>query len=82
VTINEAKDQHGGELEFENGETLSYEVLALCVGSHWPGPLNFPSSREEFDKFVGIWRSKFKEAKDILLVGAGAVGLAEGRIPG
>lgn len=25
MTINEAKDQRGGELEFENGETLSYE---------------------------------------------------------
>jgi len=50
-------------------------VLAVCIGSRWPGPLNFPNSREEFDKFVEGWRSKFKEAKDILLVGAGAVGL-------
>jgi hypothetical protein len=50
-------------------------VLAVCIGSHWPGPLNFPSSREDLNKFVGEWRSKFREAKDILLVGAGAVGL-------
>jgi len=75
VAINEAKDQHGGELVFDNGETLNYEVLAVSVGSHWSGPLNFPSSREEFDEFVGEWRSKFKAANDILLVGAGAVGL-------
>lgn len=47
----------------------------MCIGSRWPGPLNFPNSKEDFDKFVGEWRSKFKEAKDILLVGAGAVGL-------
>jgi len=75
VAINEAKDEHGGQLAFDNGETLNYEVLAVCIGSRWPGPLNFPSSREDFDKFVGGWRSKFKDAKDILLVGAGAVGL-------
>ena len=50
-------------------------VLAVCIGSHWPGPLNFPSSRAELDKFVGEWRSKFAGAKEILLVGAGAVGL-------
>ena len=93
MAINEAKDQHGGQLAFDNGETLDYEgasplphayslqssnanpVLAVCLGSRWPGPLNFPNSREEFDKFVGGWRSKFRDAKDILLVGAGAVGL-------
>lgn len=92
MAINEAKDQHGGQLAFDNGETLNYEgrcrcptlvthwshtnlVLAVCIGSHWPGPLNFPSSREEFNKFVGEWRSRFNGAKDILLVGAGAVGL-------
>lgn len=75
MTISEANDQRGGELAFESGETLSYEALAICVGSHWPGPLNFPTARDELDKFVGEWRSKFKEAKDILLVGAGAVGL-------
>lgn len=75
VRINEAGDQRGGELEFEGGGTLSYEVLAVCVGSHWPGPLNFPSSRDDLDGFVGEWRAKFKEAKEILLVGAGAVGL-------
>ena len=52
-------------------------VLAICIGSNWPGPLNFPSSRDELHDFVEKWRSKFKEAKDILLVGAGAVGLGE-----
>lgn len=95
VTISEARDQQGGELTFENGETLSYEgvssppprlpassfrtntVLAVCVGSHWPGPLNFPSSEGKLGEFVGEWRSKFKQAKDILLVGAGAVGLGK-----
>jgi hypothetical protein len=96
VTINEAEDQRGGVLEFENGETLGYEggssaaphvyllrsfssnaVLAVCAGSHWPGPLNFPSSRDQLDRFVGEWGTKFKEAKDILLVGAGAVGLGK-----
>lgn len=25
MAINEAKDQHGGELAFDNGETLTYE---------------------------------------------------------
>jgi len=25
VAINEAKDQHGGQLAFDNGETLNYE---------------------------------------------------------
>ena len=49
----------------------------MCVGSHWPGPLNFPTSRDDLDGFVGEWRAKFKEAKDILLVGAGAVGLGK-----
>jgi len=76
VAINEGgEDQRGGQLTFDHGETLNYEVIAVCIGSHWPGPLNFPSSKEELNKFVGEWRSKFKEAEDILLVGAGAVGL-------
>ena len=25
MAINEAKDQHGGQLAFDNGETLDYE---------------------------------------------------------
>lgn len=98
MAINEGdQDQRGGQLTFDNGETLNYEgrlpasgtpylfgsfnssntnsVLAVCIGSHWPGPLNFPSSKEELNEFIGEWRSKFRDAEDILLVGAGAVGL-------
>ena len=52
-------------------------VLVLATGSRWPGPLDFPDDTKERDHFVDQWRDKFREAKDVTLVGGGAVGIGK-----
>jgi apoptosis-inducing factor 2 len=49
----------------------------LATGSHWQGPLNFPDDKADFRKYVDTWREKFKAAKDITVVGGGAVGIGK-----
>jgi NADH dehydrogenase FAD-containing subunit len=75
VGIEHAKGTEGGQIVFEDGEKLSYDVLVLATGSHWPGPLDFPDDKAEWKQFVDQWRDKFGAAKDVTLVGGGAIGV-------
>ncbi|KAF8154819.1 hypothetical protein B0H34DRAFT_660708 [Crassisporium funariophilum] len=59
----------------DNGERISFLTLVLSPGSKWEGPLAFADNKEETLEQVTEWRGKFEKAQDIVLVGAGAVGI-------
>lgn len=41
--------------------------------------MEFPAAKADAIKFVNSWREKFEAAKDIVLVGGGAVGFGTSR---
>jgi NADH dehydrogenase FAD-containing subunit len=65
----------GGFVTLENGDKVEWSVLVLTPGSIWEGPLDFPEKKPALLKWLADWRKKFEEAKEILLVGGGAVGI-------
>ncbi|KAL0581579.1 hypothetical protein V5O48_000509 [Marasmius crinis-equi] len=68
-------DANARELQLKSGETLGYDILVLGTGSKWDGPLAFPKEAAEVDTFIAHRRREFEEAKNILLIGGGAVGI-------
>jgi len=74
VSVDEAKPGAGGEVVLESGERITYAALVLATGSIWSGPLNFPDATS-LRSHVNAWRKKIEAAKDIYLVGGGAVGI-------
>ncbi|KAI0315262.1 FAD/NAD-P-binding domain-containing protein [Amylostereum chailletii] len=75
VVSVEAKEGKGGVVVLENGERVPYDVLVLAPGSHWPGPVDFPDTREGIQAHLKEWRGKFGSAKGVVLAGGGAVGI-------
>jgi len=76
VGIEKGQGQ-GGVLSLENGETLAFAYLVVATGSKWEGPLADlnVTSTEHFKASLRAWREKFAKANDVVVVGAGAVGL-------
>lgn len=70
-------DESGGEVELGDGERVRYNSLVLAMGSSWTGPLNLPSNGDfaAAKAHVDSWRTKFEKAKNVVLVGGGAVGV-------
>ncbi|OCH92812.1 FAD/NAD(P)-binding domain-containing protein [Obba rivulosa] len=75
TAIEEEAAGQGGVVVLQDGERLSYDVLVLATGSSWYGPLNFPSSDADVRAHVKTWRQHYADAKDIVIVGGGAVGI-------
>lgn len=71
TSIEKAED--GGCLVLSNEERVQYEILVLSPGSRWNAPFAFPATgvRESFNAS----RAAIEAAQDIVLVGAGAVGI-------
>ena len=68
----------GGTVLLESGEEIPYRYLVLATGSLWEGPLAAVASRtEEYLASVREWRARFQEAQNIVIVGAGSVGLGK-----
>lgn len=67
----------GGYVHLDNGEKVEYAVLALAPGSLWDseGPCALPFGRKEALDAVGGWRARFEGAKEVVIIGGGAVGL-------
>ncbi|KAF8826486.1 hypothetical protein HHX47_DHR5000352 [Lentinula edodes] len=66
----------GGQLILDSGEVVDYDLLVLATGSSWPRPLGFPTeSKSAIENHIIARRAEFAEAKDILLVGGGSVGI-------
>lgn len=64
----------GGELVLESGETLPYRFLVVATGCKYEGPFDFPDTKEETLAHVESWRTKFKQAQSIVIVGGGTTG--------
>ncbi|EGO31037.1 hypothetical protein SERLADRAFT_444609 [Serpula lacrymans var. lacrymans S7.9] len=72
--IEQAEDGEGAVL-LTSGERVPYAVLVLASGSLWNGPMNIPLPEDEVMPHVHLWRKKFEQAQNIVLVGGGAVGV-------
>jgi len=75
VSVEQTVGNKMGTVLLEDGQKISYNVLVLVPGSIWNGLSDFPNDADQVPKFIQEWRNKFKNAKDILLVGGGAVGI-------
>ena len=75
VTSIEAKEGKGGVVVLESGDSIPYDVLVLAPGSHWPGPVEIPDDRTAALAHVKDWRRKFENAKGVVIVGGGSVGI-------
>ncbi len=71
----------GGYVTLDNDEKIEYSVLILATGSCWNGPISFGNNKDEVLTSVQSWRTRFKEAQDIVLVGGGAVGFGKALHP-
>lgn len=74
ATKVEPGKESGGTVVVDNGETIPYRTLILSPGVSWDNPLAFPESPDQLETYLTVNRQAFEKAKDILLVGAGAVG--------
>lgn len=52
-----------------------FAVLVLATGSKWPDLVGFPDDDAEIRQLASGWQEKFKSAKDVVIVGGGAVGI-------
>ncbi|KAJ1310822.1 hypothetical protein OPQ81_009341 [Rhizoctonia solani] len=63
------------EVITESGERITYSHLVLATGSIWNGPLALPDSRKQALEHLNAFRKQLNAAKDIVIVGGGAVGI-------
>jgi apoptosis-inducing factor 2 len=67
----------GGTVVLASGERISFAVLVLATGSKWTGPSAIPENEADVLPFVNAWRKKFSQAKHVVIIGGGAVGIGE-----
>jgi len=75
VEIKKDADGKSGKVILASGEEVPWNVLLLSPGNLWEGQLRLPDTFVEAESFVAGWRTKFEQAKKIVLVGGGAVGI-------
>jgi len=68
---------HGGYVTLEDGTKVDWSVLVLAPGSIWEGPAAFPDAREESMNHMSEWKRKLQAARNIVIAGAGAVGVGK-----
>jgi NADH dehydrogenase FAD-containing subunit len=73
--VEEKPGGEGGSVYLSNGEKIPWDVLVVATGSVWKGPLNLPSMKRDLLVWTKAWQEKFSKARNVVLVGAGAVGL-------
>lgn len=77
TAIEEAGKGQSGFVVLQDGEKVPYDALALAPGTLWSGPLNFPSDDASAKASIREWRRRYADAKEVVLVGGGAVGIGE-----
>jgi len=68
------KHANGGEVVLKDGARVKFDVLVLAPGSRWEGPLSFPDTDLKSQQWIKESRARFSAAKEVVLVGGGAVG--------
>ena len=69
------EDGHNGYVVLEDGEKVPYDALVLATGSKHSGPVDFPDDPAQCLAHIERWRTNFREAKDVMLVGGGGVAI-------
>ena len=69
------EDDHNGYVVLEDGEKVLYDTLILATGSKYSGPVDFPDDPAQCLAHIERWRTAFRDAKDIMLVGGGGVAI-------
>lgn len=77
VKVGEVVSFTTDNVSLASGETVNYDVLVLTPGNKWAGPLSLPTAPKNLQDHLDSWRGKIEKAKDIVLVGGGAVGVGE-----
>ena len=80
TAIEEHGEGKGGEVVLADNTRLPYAALVLATGSTWSGPiggLTENSSDKEIKDSIAQWRKRFANAKHVVIVGGGAVGIGE-----
>ncbi|KAK7451038.1 hypothetical protein VKT23_012713 [Stygiomarasmius scandens] len=68
--------EKGGKVVLSNGEEVEYDALVLASGSEWSTPIDFPDGdRDTLLNYISQKRQEFARAKEVLIVGGGAVGI-------
>ncbi|KAG6908946.1 hypothetical protein DXG01_002725 [Tephrocybe rancida] len=75
VTSISEEGEDGGNVTLATGDTIHWDILVLASGSHWEGPLMIPDSKSDTIEWFKGWQAKFAKAKDVLLVGGGAIAI-------
>lgn len=75
ISVEGYESGDGGVVVLESGERIPYHILVLASGSFWPGPTNFPGTEEAVQKHIAEHQQDVKNAKNIVLIGGGAVGV-------
>ncbi|KAI0076565.1 FAD/NAD-P-binding domain-containing protein [Panus rudis PR-1116 ss-1] len=75
TAIEESAPGKGGNVVLQKGDKIPYDSLIIATGSIWPGALNFPNADEEVRGWVSDWRRKYANAKHVVIIGGGAVGI-------
>ena len=69
------EDDHSGYVVLEGGENVLFDALILAAGLKHSGPVNFPDDPTQCLAHIERWRTNFREAKDVMLVGGGGVAI-------
>ena len=75
--IQESAPGQGGEIVLDTGEIVPYAALVLATGARWDGPVDYPLSSAKVPEHIAQWRKRFADAKHIVLVGGGSVGIGK-----
>lgn len=75
--LKEGASSAENEIELDNGERLSFDVLVLATGSRYSvlNPVSFPDDPTECLNHVKRWRERFDDAGNVCLIGGGPVAI-------
>ncbi|KAJ7599214.1 FAD/NAD(P)-binding domain-containing protein [Mycena floridula] len=74
-SIEKNESGQGGTVVLENKMRIPYDALVLATGSKWEDIIDFPDEPQDITNFIKGNRENIQKAKDIVLVGGGAIGI-------
>lgn len=75
TSIEETSSGKGGVLTLSNGERVEYAAVILATGSLWSSLSAFGDTDDVVQQQIAQWRARFSGAKNVVIVGGGAVGI-------
>ncbi|KAG8884108.1 hypothetical protein FRB98_002598 [Tulasnella sp. 332] len=75
VIVGSVASIQDGTAYLAGGQALPYDWLVLATGTTWEGPLALPLDYEMTRRWINDWQTKLANAKDIVVIGGGAIGI-------